>query len=47
MLANAGGSDIGCQGAEVPMADYVVDPADWPGELTTRANHPVGSWNGP
>ncbi len=38
MLANAGGSDIGCQDAEVPMADYVVDPADWPGELTTRAN---------
>ncbi len=38
MLANAGGSDSDCQGAEVPVADYVVDPADWPGELTTRAN---------
>lgn len=38
MLANAGGSDIGCQGAEDPVADYIVDPADWPGETTTRSN---------
>lgn len=38
MLANAGGSDIGCQGADAPVTDYVIDPADWPGELTTRSN---------
>ena len=38
VLANAGGSDIGCQGAEVPVADYIVDSADWPGETTTRTN---------
>ena len=38
MLANAGGSDIGCQGSDAPAANYVVDPADWPGELTTRSN---------
>ncbi len=38
MLANAGGSDSDCQGAEVPVADYVVDPADWRGETTARAN---------
>ncbi len=38
MLANAGGSDIGCQGSEAPAADYIVDPADWPGETTARSN---------
>ena len=38
MLANAGGSDIGCQGSDAPAANHVVDPADWPGELTTRSN---------
>ena len=38
MLANAGGSDIGCQGSEAPVADYIVDPADWPGETTARSN---------
>ena len=38
MLANAGGSDIGCQGSEDMVADYIVDPADWPGETTTRSN---------
>ena len=38
MLANAGGSDIGCQGSEDIVADYVVDPADWPGETTARSN---------
>ena len=38
MLANTGGSDSDCQGAEDPVADYVVDPADWRGETTARAN---------
>ncbi len=38
MLANAGGSDIGCQGSEALVADYIVDPADWPGETTARSN---------
>ena len=38
LLANAGGSDIGCEGSDVPAADYAVDPADWTGETTTRAN---------
>ncbi len=38
MLANAGGSDIGCQGSEDIVADYIVDPADWPGETTARSN---------
>ena len=42
MLANAGGSDIGCQGSDAPMADYLVDSADWPGETTTRANIRTG-----
>ena len=38
ILGNAGGSDIGCDGRETTVADYVVDPADWPGETTARAN---------
>ena len=42
MLANAGGSDIGCQGSDALVADYLVDSADWPGETTTRANIRTG-----
>ena len=38
MLANAGGSDISCGASDTVAADYVVDPADWPGQLTTRSN---------
>ncbi len=38
MLANAGGSDIGCRGSEDVVAGYIVDPADWPGETTARSN---------
>lgn len=42
MLANAGGSAIGCLGPIEPAGEYVIDPADWPGELTTRANIRAG-----
>ena len=42
MLADAGGSAIGCLGSIDLAGDYVIDPADWPGELTTRANVRAG-----
>ena len=42
MLADAGGSAIGCLGPIELAGEYVIDPADWLGELTARVNIRAG-----